>query len=135
MSQAFLNNIYFSKQEINIRDNPVDLWSDYLSYACNLYGNWFVSRDIFLRNLVPTAEKNPALFAKWIDDMVKISGVKILQKSSYISSLKLSRKTGMYEKHAPSDIKKALTLLFNAGLDKPIYAKKAIDSLRSYRYG
>ena len=108
------------------RDNCLDVWKDVLLYSSNLHGNWGVSRQVFYKSMVPTAEKNPAKFARWINELVKSSGIKIKSRAGFLKSLNYLRKL---QKNAnKGDIQKALFSLFEAGLNEPHYALKAIKN-------
>jgi hypothetical protein len=114
---------YLNKQSNNFnkdlecRNNPVDVWKDILSYSSNLNGNWMFSKEIFYNRLVPTAEKNPELFARWIRVMVKKSGVKIKSRSEYMEALKYLRR--IKNKNARNKIRQVLYTLLNSGLEEP----------------
>ena len=116
------------------RDNYLDVWKDVLLYSSNLNGNWGVSRQVFYESMVPTAEKNPAKFARWINVLVKTSGIKIKSRAGFLKSLNYLRKL---QKHATKDdIQKALFNLFEAGLNEPLYALKALkNGNSSYQVG
>ena len=115
-------------QDRNIRDNYLDLWSDLFSYASNLKGNWLTSQEIFDRYLVPTAEENPLLFAKWVTRMVKNSGKKIKYKYLFIKSLRFLKRFKTLKKATKQDLSRALVGLFKAGLDEPLYAQNALNN-------
>ncbi|NLF84413.1 MAG: hypothetical protein GX568_10615 [Candidatus Gastranaerophilales bacterium] len=99
------------------RDNPIDVWKDILSYSSNLNGNWMFSKEIFYNRLVPTAEKNPELFARWIRIMVKKSGVKIKSRSEYLEALKYLR--SIKNRNARNKIRRILYTLLNSGIEEP----------------
>jgi len=113
-----------------VRDDPLALWDDFFNYAANLKGNWQVSQEIFNHYLLPTAEKNPVMFAKWVDDMVKVSGLKIKCHSSFILTIKHIKRFNFLKKSNRSDLKKVLVNLFNAGLCEPKIAKLALENAR-----
>lgn len=108
------------------RNNPIDVWKDILSYSSNLNGNWMFSKEIFYNRLVPTAEKNPELFARWIRIMVKKSGVKIKSRSEYLEALKYLR--SIKNKNARNKIRKVLYTLLNSGLEEPSYISRILDN-------
>ncbi|OGH96107.1 MAG: hypothetical protein A2039_07800 [Candidatus Melainabacteria bacterium GWA2_34_9] len=111
------------------RDNCLDVWKDVLLYSSSLHGNWGVSRQVFYKSMVPTAEKDPAKFARWMNGLVKSSGIKIKSRAGFLRSLNYLRKL---QKNAnKDDIQKALFSLFEAGLNEPLYALKAIKNGRS----
>ena len=112
-----------------VRDNCFDVWNDVLLYSSNLNGNWVLSREVFYRNMVPTAEKDPAKFARWINRLVKTSGIKIKSRAGFIRALNYLRKLNKTSDDA--DIKKALFNLFEAGLNEPLYASKALKAARA----
>jgi len=106
------------------KDNYIDVWKDVLTYSSNLNGNWGISMQVFYESMVPTAQKDPAKFARCMHRMVKSSGLKIKSRAGFIKALlylrKLKRKTNK------NGIKKALFNLFEAGLSEPVYALKAL---------
>ena len=112
-----------------IRDNCFDAWNDVLLYSSNLKGNWGVSREVFYKYMVPTAEKDPAKFARWMNRLVKTSGVKIKSRAGFIKALNYLRKLNKNSDNA--DIKKALFSLFEAGLNEPLYASKALKASKT----
>jgi len=111
------------------RDNYLDVWKDVLLYSSSLNGNWGVSRQVFYDSMVPTAEKDPAKFARWINELVKSSGIKIKSRAGFLKSLNYLRK--LQKNNNKNEIKKALFSLFEAGLNEPLYALKAIKNGRS----
>ncbi|MEI8388978.1 MAG: hypothetical protein WCG23_03725 [bacterium] len=116
------------------KDNYLDVWKDVLIYSSNLQGNWGVSRQVFYESMVPTAEKDPAKFARWINELVKSSGIKIKSRAGFLKSLNYLRK--LQKKNNKNEIKKALFSLFEAGLNEPLYALKALkNSMSSYQAG
>ena len=108
------------------RDNYLDVCKDVLLYSSNLNGNWGVSMQVFYKNMVPTAEKDPAKFARWINELVKSSGVKIKSRAGFLKALNYLRK--LQKSNNKKDIKKALFSLFEAGLNEPLYALKALNN-------
>lgn len=107
-----------------VRDNYLDVWKDVLLYSSCLNGNWVISRRVFYESIVPTAEKSPAVFARWINKLVKTSGLKIKSRSGFLQALKNLRK--FHKKNNRSDIKKVLFGLLESGLNEPSYAIKAL---------
>lgn len=125
---------YLSDNSINpevIRKDPLDLWDDLFLYADNLNGNWPVSKEIFDRYLLPTAEENPFMFAKWVDDMVKTSGLKIKCSASFMKSLNRIKRFRLLKKTNKADLKKVLVNLFNAGLCEPKIARNALEHAKN----
>ena len=115
-----------SKEYIEPRNKSVDLWKDIQTYSSNLAGNWMLSKHIFYFCIVPTAEKNPEMFAKWIKEMVDKSGVKIKAKSEFIEGINyLTNNSG---KKNRSGIRRALYHLFRSGLEESIYASRALQN-------
>jgi len=108
------------------RDNCLDVWKDVLLYSSNLHGNWGVSRQVFYKSMVPTAEKDPAKFARWINELVKTSGIKIKSRAGFLRALNYLRK--LQKSNDKNEIKKALFSLFEAGLNEPNYALKALKN-------
>ena len=108
------------------RDNCLDVWKDVLLYSSSLHGNWGVSRQVFYKSMVPTAEKDPAKFARWMNELVKTSGIKIKSRAGFLRSLNYLRKS--QKNNDKNEIKKALFSLFEAGLNEPLYALKAIKN-------
>jgi len=106
------------------KDSYLDVWKDVLKYSSNLNGNWGVSMQVFYEKMVPAAQKDPAKFARWMHRLVKKSGLKIKSRAGFIRALLLLRK--LKRKSNKSSIKKALFNLFEAGLNEPAYAKKAL---------
>lgn len=113
----------------NARNNHLDLWSDFLSYAENLNCNWLVSQDIFRNSIVPTAQKDPMLFARWVRTMVKSSGRKIKSRTIFAKSLKILRKFKNQNASNNSELSIVITELLEAGLKEPSYAKLAINKI------
>jgi len=120
-SDSFIGNA----NNFEIRDNYLDVWNDILLYASNINGNWLFSQQIFYETMVPTAEKNPARFARWINEMVKTSGVKIKSRAGFIKSLNYLRKIKRKNKN---NIKMALFEMLESGLNQPLYALRAIKN-------
>ncbi len=120
-----MNSSYFigNSDSFEVRDNYRDVWQDILLYATNINGNWLFSRQVFYENMVPTAENNPAKFARWINELVKTSGVKIKSRAGFIKSLNYLRKI---KRSNRDNVKKALFDLLEAGLDQPLYALRAL---------
>ncbi len=116
-----------SEKCFSFRNNPIDTWVDILNYSSNLHGNWMFSKHIFYTCIVPTAEKNPALFAKWIREMVKKSGTRIKYRSEFLNAIKHLRKINGKVKR--EDIKQTLYYLLESGLDEPTYARRALDNM------
>lgn len=119
----FTNN----SKSFNLRNNPVDAWVDILNYSSNLPGNWMLSKHIFYTCIVPTAEKNPALFAKWIREMVRKSGTKIKSRSEFLEAINNLRK--IKGKTHNDEVKKALYYLLDSGLEEPTYAQRALNNI------
>lgn len=117
---------YGSFDDFEIRDNCFDVWNDVLRYSSNLNGNWALSREVFYRNMVPTAEKDPAMFARWMNKLVKTSGVKIKSRAGFLQAINYLRKFN--DAGDKADIKKALFNLFEAGLNDSLYASKALKT-------
>ncbi|MDD3013064.1 MAG: hypothetical protein PHC34_05115 [Candidatus Gastranaerophilales bacterium] len=132
MDMAYLGDE--SENQLNskvVRNDPLSLWDDIFHYAANLNGNWHVSQDIFNRYLLPTAEKNPIMFAKWVNDMVKVSGLKIKCHSSFFKSLRHIKRFNFLKKSNRAELKKVLVCLFNAGLCEPKIAKIALEHAKN----
>ncbi len=111
------------------RDNDLDVWKDVFIYSSNLNGNWNISMQIFYKSIVPTAKKDPAKYARWINRLVRASGIKIKSRAGFLKALYYLRKL---KKHNNKKyIKKALFSLFEAGLNEPLYALKAINNRHS----
>lgn len=108
-----------------VRDNCLDVWNDVLLYSSNLNGNWALSREVFYRHMVPTAEKNPVMFARWMNKLVKSSGLKIKSRAGFVKALDYLRKV---KRKNTIGVKKALFILFEAGLSEPLYAIKALNN-------
>jgi len=121
-----LNQTGVDSENTVVREDCFDLWSDFLTYAQNLNGNWLVSQQVFRTNIVPTAEENPLKFVKWVNEMVKRSGLKIKSRYLYASAIKILRKFKSQENKNKSEVSKAITLLLNAGLNEPFYAEHAL---------
>lgn len=132
MNIAYIDE-YFSDKSYreNVRNSYLDLWSDLFLYASNLNGNWLVSQEIFNRHLVPTAEENPVLFAKWVNDMVKISGRKIRCRALFFKYIRFLKRFRLLKKAKKEDISIAITELINAGLDEPVHAKIALNKIKA----
>jgi|GEM_PF-2332124 len=132
MDKAYLSADSANQTNFNVvRNDPLALWDDIFHYASNLKGNWFVSQDIFNHYLLPTAEKNPIMFAKWVDDMVKVSGLKIKCHSSFLKSLRHLKRFNFLKKSNRANLKKVLVNLFNAGLCEPKIAKIALEHAKN----
>lgn len=110
----FLKNYQVQNSNIEPRDNSKELWMDILSYSSNLPGNWLLSKQIFYFYIVPTAEKNPARFARWIEEMVVTSGIKIKSRSEFTDAINYLRK--LDGKTDKSGVRQALYYLFDSGL-------------------
>ena len=108
---------YFNNYSGNFksRNNPIDLWKDMLTYSSNLNGNWLLSKQVFYNCIVPTAEKDPVLFAKWINKMVKKSGVKIKSRADFLEAINYLRKSKHPRNH--DEIKRVLYYLLESGLE------------------
>lgn len=111
------------------QNNPIELWKDLLNYSSNLRGNWMFSKHIFYTRILPLAEKDPEIFAKWVRDMVKKSGTKIKSKSEFFEAIKYLRK--LKGNSSKNEVKRALYYLLNSGLDEPTHALRALDKLGS----
>ncbi len=127
VAYKFDNNNYAEYGNIIIRSQFIEIWNDFYMYAVNLNGNWQASQDIYYKIILPTACSNPKLFAKWTHNLVKTSGVKIRKKSVFINSIKKLMNTTPNK----AGINKIMTEMFIAGLDKPIYAKNALNNIGS----
>jgi len=125
MGSGYFNRDNFS-ENFEYRNNPIDLWKDMLTYSANLNGNWLLSKHVFYNRIVPTAEKNPALFARWIRIMVKRSGIKIKTRSEFLEAIKYLRKIKHSRNHR--EIKRILYSLLDSGLEEPSYALKALGN-------
>lgn len=121
---------YSFNDNFEARKNHFDLWSDFLNYSENLSGNWFISQQVFRNHIIATAEENPTLFAKWVNDMVKVSGVKIRSRYVYARALKFLRRFKALNA-TKKDLSKAVTELLNAGLSEPEYALRALQKVNS----
>jgi len=119
-------NMVYSDNKLSIRENSLDVWLDLFLYAQNLSGNWMTSREIFFNCIVPTAERNPQLFAKWVNSMVRVSGLKIKHRSAFYGSLSTLRK---FKGKNDYEVRKALTNLIASGLEEPDYAKNALEGI------
>ena len=123
--------------DFEAKDSCMDVWNDVFLYSSNLNGNWIKSQQVFYESMVPAAEKDPAKFARQIHELVKASGIKIKSRGGFIRSLNYLRK--IHKKNKRNDIKKALFSLFEAGLNEPLYALKALkngrDNRSSYQAG
>ena len=109
----------------------LDLWSDIFEYAKNLNGNWFVSQEIFRKKIVPTAEKDPLKFAKLINNMVKLSGVRIKSRQMYAKSLRFMRRFKSLKNVSTLDLSKALTDMLNAGINDPSFSQRALRRVKT----
>lgn len=114
-----------------VRENHVDVWSDFLQYAENLNGNWLVSQEIFNKNIVPTAEKSPEKFAKWVNEMVKISGTEIKSKKLYSKAMRFIMTYRLFKSFNKKSLSCAITELLESGLKDINYAQKAIEKTNS----
>jgi hypothetical protein len=108
----------------------LELWSDIFEYAKNLNGNWFVSQEIFRKKLVPTAEKDPLKFAKWVNDMVKVSGVRIKSRNMYAKSLRFIRRFRSLKRVSQLDLSKAVTAILESGISDPSFSQRAIKRVK-----
>lgn len=117
-------------ENTDVRNSSLQVWDDLFLYASNLRGNWLLSKEIFYKNLLPTAEKDPALFAESVANMVQTSGLKIKYDSTYKKSLNLLRKFRRFRKDKKNFIKRVLTGLFLSGLNEPLYAQSALNKLK-----
>ena len=121
---------YFNKYSENFngnfksRNNPEEVWKDFLTYSSSLHGNWLLSKHVFYNYILPTAEKDPVKFARWIREMVKRSGTKIKFRSEFVEAINSLRK--IKGRNNTNEIKKALYYLLNSGLEEPAYASKAL---------
>ncbi len=109
-----------------VYNEHLDLWSDFLKYAENLNGNWLASQEIFRGSIVPKAEKNPKMFVKLVDAMVKSSGKQIEAKESYFESIKTISDFSIGKK-TKAELTSAITGLLNSGLNEPKYAQSALS--------
>lgn len=132
MSLAYLQDYSdnFNNNEM-ARINYLEVWDDLFNYASNLKGNWLVSQRIFNTYVLPTAEKNPRIFAEWINDMVRISGLKIKYRSNFIKSIRFLKRFKNLKKSTRTELKIALAILFHSGLNDPLYAQNAINKLKN----
>lgn len=115
-----------SNEDFEARDNYLDVWKDVLLYSSNLNGNWLLSRQVFYESMVPTAERDPAAFARWINGLVRASGIKIKSRGGFLRALVYLRR--LRKNTDKNDIKKALFSLFESGLNEPTYALKALKN-------
>jgi len=123
-SGNFGKNYKNLSNSIGPRSNRRDLWIDILTYSSNMTGNWLLSKQIFYTSILPTAERNPVLFAQWVHEMVEKSGIKIKSKAEFIEALDyLGKFDGRINKIG---IRKALYHLFQAGLGESEYANRAL---------
>ncbi len=125
MDVAYNGNYAGHRKDI-IRKQFIEIWNDFYMYAVNLSGNWQASQDIYYTIILPTACSNPKLFAKWTYDLVKTSEVKIRKKSTFLNSIKKLMNTTP----GKDNINKIMTEIFIAGLDKPIYARNALNNVK-----
>ena len=102
----------------------MDLWRDILTYSVNLSGNWMLSKQVFYVCIAPTAEKNPAKFAKWIKEMVNKSDIKIKSRAEFIEAINSLRK--LNGKTDKSSVRRAIYQLFQSGLVESLYASRAL---------
>lgn len=126
MSSGILGQLYQgTNNELIIRQNALEVWYDLFIYAKNLKGNWMVSQEIFNLRIAPTALNKPEYFADCVEEMVKVSGMKVKRSSSFKKSIKLlkSLKNKSIE---PELIMATITNIFKAGLEEPLYAERAI---------
>ncbi len=125
-SNNFAKNYQYFDNNIEPRNNSKELWTDILTYSSNLTGNWLLSKHIFYNSIVPTAEKNPAMFARWVKEMVKKSGIKIKSRAEFVEAMNHLRK--LNGKRDKTGIRQALYHLFDAGLDESAYANRALKN-------
>jgi len=123
---GFNKNFGSFSENFESRNNPIDVWKDMLTYSSNLNGNWLLSKQVFYNCIVPTAEKNPALFARWIRIMVKKSGKKIKSRSDFLAAINYLRKIKNSKNHR--EIKRILYSLLDSGLEEPTYAFNALGN-------
>lgn len=114
----------------NVRNDQYILWDDFYNYAANLNRDWMLSQEIFNRYLVPTAESNPEAFVDWVDNMVKVSGVKLKCKASFKRSLNRIKRLNFLKKSNRVKLKIILVNILNLGLSEPQIAKKALDCIK-----
>ncbi|MFA6989629.1 MAG: hypothetical protein WC197_06130 [Candidatus Gastranaerophilaceae bacterium] len=124
------NSYHSSLNEDISNETYLDLWSDVFEYAKNLNGNWLVSQEIFRKKLVPIAEKDPLKFAKLINDMVKISGVRIKSRQLYARSLRFIRRFKSLKNVSTLELSKALTDMLNAGISDPSFSQRALRKVK-----
>ncbi len=123
-SGNFGKNYKYFSNSIGPRNNRRDLWIDILTYSSNMTGNWLLSKQIFYTSILPTAERNPVLFAEWVKEMVEKSGIKIKSKAEFLEALDYLKKfNGKTDKMG---IRQALYHLFEAGLGESEYANRAL---------
>lgn len=125
-SNYFVGNSFDFNSKFEERDNCLDVWKDVLLYSSSLKGNWLISRQVFYKSMVPTAVKHPVKFARWINELVKTSGLKIKSRAGFLRSLNYLRK--MKNNTNENDVQKVLFNLFEAGLNEPLYAIKALNN-------
>lgn len=125
-SNSFVGHSFDFNSDFEERDNCLDVWKDVLLYSSSLKGNWLISRQVFYKSMVPTAVKHPAKFARWINGLVKTSGIKIKSRAGFLESLNYLRK--MTKDTSENDVQKVLFNLFEAGLNEPLYAIKALNN-------
>jgi hypothetical protein len=124
------NSYRSSLEETILSETYLDLWSDIFEYAKNLNGNWFVSQEIFRQKIVPKAEKDPLQFAKLINYMVKLSGVRIKSRQLYAKSLRFMRKFRSLKNVSTLDLSRALTEMLNAGINDPSFSQRALKKVK-----
>lgn len=127
-SENYYNGFY---EESMVSDTYLDLWNDIFEYANNLSGNWMISQEIFRKKIVPTAEQNPMKFAKWVDDMVKVSGLKIKSRNMFARSLRFIRRFKNLKNVSRNELSKAVTEILNSGISDPTYAKRAMNKVKA----
>ena len=122
---------YHSSIEESVSNETyLEVWSDIFEYAKNLNGNWFVSQEIFRKKIVPRAEKDPLKFAKLINDMVKLSGVRIKSRQMYAKSLKLMRRFKSLKGVSRFELSKAITDMLNSGINDPSFSQRALRQVK-----
>ncbi len=121
------NDNYAEHGNSVIRNQFIEVWNDFYMYAVNLNGNWQASQDIYYKIMLPTACNNPKLFAKWTYNLVQFSGVKIRKKSVFLNSIKKLMNVNPNK----DNINKLMTEIFIAGLDKPVYARNALNNIKA----
>lgn len=129
MSTGILSKIYQeSQEEYIIRQNAIEVWTDLFRYAKNLNGNWMLSQEIFNTHIAPTALYRPEYFADCVEEMVKVSGLKVKCQSKFKKSIKALK--NLKNKTIEADkIIYTLTDMLNAGLYEPLYAEKALSTV------